>query len=140
MKADYCRRCKKLYNRIKTPYCAQCLDEIEMQFNLIRDFMEHNPSADINTVLKETNTEEKVLLFLLREERLTISTRVNIPWESCGELIRSGKYCSKCTVKLTSDFSKADNEQKKQLNNINNSKVIEDKKNSSERGMHIHKN
>lgn len=138
MKVDNCKRCKKLYNKIKTPYCPTCLDEIDRQFGLIRDYMNENPYADVNTVLKETGTEEKVLLFLLREERLTISTRALIPCDSCGKMIKSGRYCSECTVKLTTEFHKAEEEQKKSVkisNDIHQNKKSDDSTHT--RGIHI---
>ncbi len=138
MKVDQCKRCNKLYNRIKTPYCAACQDEIDRQLELIRNYMNEHPDADINTVLKNTGTEEKILLFLLREERLTISTRPSIPCGSCGKMIKFGRYCSECTVKLTTDFHKAGEEQKKTMLKSSEKKIINsNESNNNTRGIHI---
>jgi len=138
VRVDHCKRCNKLYNKIKTPYCPACQDEIDRQFGLIRNYMNEHPDADINTVLKNTGAEEKILLFLLREERLTISARPSIPCESCSKLIKSGRYCSECTVKLTTDFHKAGEAQKKvMLESSENTNNKSNDANKSTRGIHI---
>jgi len=138
MKVDHCKRCNKLYNKIKTPYCPICLDEIDRQFGIIRDYMDENPGSDISTILKDTKTEEKVLLFLIREERLAFSKKASVPCSGCGKLIKSGRYCSECTVKLTSDFSKAEKQMKTQIDKKTSEDLARKSKVADNtRGIHI---
>ncbi len=105
MSVQHCKRCDKLFVKIKSPYCLECGEEIEKQFKTIRNYIQANPEADISEIIEKTQVEEQVLLYLLREERLSSTPQAEIPCRNCGRPIKCGKYCSDCTKKMTSDFS-----------------------------------
>lgn len=115
MNIQHCRRCQKLFTRIKSPYCAECNEEIEKMFNRVRDYMQLHEDADLVTIMTETGVEEKILFHLLREERLFLSPRANIPCQVCGKPIRSGRYCAECTQKMTSEFTQLESDMAKNL-------------------------
>jgi len=119
MGVQHCKRCDKLFAKIKSPYCSECGEEIEKQFKIIRDYIQANPTADISTIIEETKVEEPILLYLLREERLSSTPQSEIPCRNCGRPIKCGKYCAECTVKMTSDFKKLE---KKMANDVKTSK------------------
>lgn len=105
MSVQHCKRCDKLFVKIKSPYCLECNEEIERQFKIIRNYIQSNPTSDISAILDETKVEEPVLLYLLREERLSATPLAEIPCRNCGRPIQCGKYCSDCTTKMTNDFT-----------------------------------
>ena len=140
MKVEHCKRCEKLYVKIKSPYCCDCMEIIEKQFVVIRDYIQMNPTADVSKIIEETSVEEQVLLYLLREERLSSCTKAELPCWNCGKLIKSGKYCPECVQKMTSDFSQLEMEmaqEVKKTNEMRNSKNIKNQNDDS--GIHIQK-
>lgn len=105
MSISQCKRCSKLYAKIKAPYCPECIDEIDRQFKIVRDYMMDHPGAEINTILEETKVEEKLLFYLLREGRLSFIRNSGLNCQKCGVQVPSGRFCNACNAKLKSDFS-----------------------------------
>lgn len=104
MKPYYCKKCGKLYNKIRSVYCGECLDYIDSQFVLVRDYISEKPKASIKEIIEETKVEEKILLHLLREERLTVVAEPSIPCKGCGKLINSGAYCENCSTRINDNI------------------------------------
>lgn len=141
MKIEHCKRCEKLYSKIRSPYCPDCMEVIEKQFTIIRDYIQMNPAADVSKIIEETSVEEQVLLYLLREERLSSSTQAEFPCWNCGKPIKSGKYCPECVHKMTSSFSQLETKMAQDVKNTNEikSKNDEFKIRNDALGIHVKK-
>jgi len=90
-----CRQCGKAYQFIRSPFCPDCALAVDQQYEQIRDYLEDEPKANINQIARELKISERVILYLLREGRLTLSSNL-ITCERCKKTIDSGRYCADC--------------------------------------------
>ena len=105
MNVQTCQRCTKLFRQVRSPFCADCLDLIEMEFESIRDYLRAHPRATIAQGAAETGVPEKSILFLIREGRLTFGAPgESLRCERCGASIHEGRFCAKCVGGLRSEF------------------------------------
>lgn len=98
-----CKECGKLfqYDGI-SKLCFQCRRADEEDFRKVKDYLYEFPKETVTTVAIETEVPEEKILRYLREGKLEISAESGIllECESCGEGIRSGRYCDKCAMEL----------------------------------------
>ncbi len=109
MSIAQCKRCSKLFFKIKSPYCAACIDEIEERFKIIQNYMQDHPGAEIKKIVEDTGVEESILLYLLREDRLSLIKSSGLNCQNCGNTITSGRYCNSCKMRLTNDLTQMGN-------------------------------
>jgi len=88
--------------------CPNCARKLEEQFDQIKKYLYKHPGAGVVEVATETEIEEKTILHFLREGRLELSEADNsLTCLNCGEPIKSGKYCKKCSAKLSNTLDGA---------------------------------
>jgi len=98
-----CKRCNKIFNYVAGPIiCPLCKEEMEEQFQKVKDFIRDNKSAGIGEICDECSVTEKQIKQWIREERLFFDddSPIGIDCEACGAMIRSGRYCDKCKSEL----------------------------------------
>lgn len=99
--------------------CKKCLEEeVEVDFRKVRDYLYDNPGADINEVERETGVEKKIILKLLKDDRIEIVDVDNsiLSCEKCGKQIKSGRLCEDCKkIKLAKEFRDVASDIKKDL-------------------------
>lgn len=104
-----CRNCGKLYNYLGkiTPFCPQCMKELEEKFNQCKTYIKENPGANISKVSEDTGVSIKMLKQWVREERLSFAegTAVGIECEICGANILTGRFCAKCKQNTASQLN-----------------------------------
>ncbi len=107
MNVRNCRGCGKLFNYISGPsICPACREGLEAKFQQVREYIRENPGVGIAEVSEACDVERSQINQWLREERLELTegSPLMLGCESCGALIRCGKYCDKCKTKLTNGF------------------------------------
>lgn len=105
-----CRRCRKLFNYVAgQPICPVCREELENLFQNVKKYLADNRNASINDVAEACEVDAQQIRQWVREERLQFSSdsAVGINCESCGTMIRSGRFCDNCKVKMTNGLNKA---------------------------------
>lgn len=110
MNVRNCRKCGKLFNHIAgMPICPACKEKLEEKFQNVKKFIREHPQADIKEVAEECEVEVGQIQQWIREERLefTSDSPVKLPCESCGEMIRSGRFCEKCKNSMAKNLSNA---------------------------------
>lgn len=110
MNVRNCRKCGKLFNHISgMPICPACKEKLEQKFQDVKKYIREHPQADIKEVAEECEVEVGQIQQWIREERLefTSDSPVKLPCESCGEMIRSGRFCEKCKNNMTKNLSSA---------------------------------
>ncbi len=110
MEVRNCKGCGKLFNySLGTPLCTSCVRALEDKFHQVKQYIYDNPGAGINQVAEDNEVSIQQLKKWVREERLEFSqeSAVGLACESCGKIIRTGRYCGLCKDKLASDLGGA---------------------------------
>ena len=96
-----CKNCGRLFNYLQgPPICQACKQKLEDKFIEVRDYIREYDSATMQEIAEATDTTVKQIKQWVREERLTFSDKspVGIECETCGTMIRTGRFCDKCTT------------------------------------------
>ncbi len=113
MNVRNCRKCGKVFNYvIGIPICPRCKDEQEVKFQEVREYVRNNPGVDISEVAEVCEVEPGQIRQWIREDRLQFAedSPIRIPCEKCGAMIRSGRFCEKCTMEMTNGFKQVLNQ------------------------------
>ncbi len=90
-----CQVCGKIFKSLGNPRCPECLEAIEDYFYKIKDYLYDFPNAKIDEVSKELDVPKKIILILVKEERIML-VDASKSCMKCGKSIVSGKYCNDC--------------------------------------------
>lgn len=102
-----CRKCGCIFNYLSgSILCQACKEEMEIKFQEVKEYVREHPGVGIPEVSQACDVDSAQIQAWLREERLEVteSSAIYLNCESCGAPIRSGKYCDKCKMQLTSGF------------------------------------
>ena len=103
-----CKNCGKLYNYVsgQPPLCPSCVKALEDKFSIVKEYIYNHPGAGMQEVSEENDVTTMQIQKWIREERLSFSedSAVGIECESCGKLIKTGRYCKSCKDKLASNL------------------------------------
>lgn len=105
-----CRRCGRIFNYVAGPFiCPRCREEMEAKFQEVKTFIRENPGVGIQEVSEACEIDKSQIYQWLREERLELAegSMISLSCESCGKMIKSGKYCENCKRELTNGFKQA---------------------------------
>lgn len=103
-----CRRCRKLFNYIASPYCPRCADEIDREYYVVRDYIYDHPNEGIREIADATDVDERSILEMLRDGRLELDSGSSaLQCERCGSSISSGRYCGSCQSSLSNELKRA---------------------------------
>lgn len=104
MNVRNCRKCGRIFNYVAGPfYCPRCRESMEADFQRVKEYVREHRGATITEVAEECEVEVHQIHQWLREERLELTegSGIVLQCESCGTLIKSGRYCDKCKKELT---------------------------------------
>lgn len=125
------RNCKSCGRMIQYPgfglqLCGQCSKNLDMKFRDVKDYLKENPRTSINELSEAVDVTVSQINQWIREERLVFAndSPIGIDCESCGKMIKSGRYCPECKNRMINQLGGG----KKQQNEAMNRKKIEDAK------------
>lgn len=107
MNVRNCRKCGRLFNYMSGPsWCPACREQMEEKFQVVKEYIRANTGVGIQQVSEACDVETAQIRQWLREERLELTegSPLMMGCESCGALIRCGRYCEKCKGNLTNAF------------------------------------
>lgn len=110
MDARNCKKCGRLFNHAMGPViCPKCKDSLEEKFQEVKRYVRDHPGCNIAEVAEECDVTQQQIKQWLREERLQFSedSLVGLNCENCGEMIRCGRFCSKCKTEMTHRLERA---------------------------------
>ena len=84
--------------------CNNCLDQIDLDFAFIRDYIYQNPGVfSIDRVCEETGVKKRTVLHLIAEKRLAFSTPEGGVFSCtiCHKPIPEGSMCDDCKNELS---------------------------------------
>ena len=101
MELENCRNCKKLFQNYTkgNKICPVCKAIEDRQFEIIRKYLEEFPLSTLLQVSEGTDILPKIIVKFIRLGRLVVveNSPIQIECLKCGQPIRYGKYCVKCT-------------------------------------------
>ena len=105
-----CRNCGRLFNYIGGPnICQACRDEAEKKFANVKEYIQDNPRSSMQEISDANDVTTNQIRQWIREERLQFSddSPIGIECESCGAIIKTGKYCEACKNKMANSLNDA---------------------------------
>ncbi|MDQ0191094.1 hypothetical protein JI721_08430 [Alicyclobacillus cycloheptanicus] len=104
-----CKRCGKIYNRVRRDICPQCIAEEDEAFHLVRTYLRENRDATIEDVVEETGVPMELIISMIQDGRLILRDNPNIFYacEHCGQPTQSGRFCAACSRELSTALQKA---------------------------------
>lgn len=110
MDVRQCKKCRKLFNYIRSPFCSDCQTAIDADQLQISEFLHDHRGAGVEEIALETGVERSIILYLIREGRLKLSSESPIHCERCETPILTGRYCRGCRESLHSELSHLENQ------------------------------
>ena len=104
-----CKSCGRLFNYVGgMGVCPICTQELEDKFQEVKRYIRDNPKASLTQISEENDVSVAVLRRWVREERLSFTkdSLVGIECESCGTMIRTGRYCEICKQHMVNDMER----------------------------------
>ncbi len=102
-----CRVCGRIFNYVSGPStCQICRESLEAKFQEVKDYIREHKGVGIMEVSEACDVDPAQIRQWLREERLEVTedSAMYLTCESCGEPIRSGRFCEKCKNNMTQDL------------------------------------
>ena len=101
MEVRNCKNCGRLFNYIGGTYrnlCPVCIDALEDKFQEVKKYVEDNPHCSMNEITEAMDVSPRQIEKWVREERLCFAddSPIGIACESCGKMIKSGRFCDVC--------------------------------------------
>ena len=107
MNVRNCRSCRCIFNYVTGPVtCPACREKLEKKFQEVKEYIRENKGVGIPAVAEACEVDAGQIRQWLREERLELSedSAVFLTCDNCGQPIRSGRFCEKCTLNMTKGF------------------------------------
>lgn len=107
-----CRSCGRMFNYITGPsVCPGCADKLEKKFQEVKVYVRENPHASLQEIADDNEVSVKQLKQWVREERLSFTddSPVGLECESCGTMIKTGRYCNACKGRLNAGLQSVTN-------------------------------
>ncbi len=104
-----CKNCGRLFNYLQgASICPACKKKLEDKFMRVRDYVREHDTATLKEISEENDVSTKQIKQWVREERLTFTSNspVGIECETCGAMIRTGRFCEKCKNSMASNLQK----------------------------------
>lgn len=103
-----CRKCGKVFNYISgVPICQACRELEEVKFQEVKKFVQDCKEAGINEIVEQCGVSHNQVNQWIRQERLVFAddSPIGINCESCGTMIKTGRFCEKCKIDLARGIS-----------------------------------
>ncbi len=106
-KVVQCKKCARLFQSLSSsPYCPYCVEELEKNFDMVKNYIYDHPHANVMEISTETSVPEKDVFYFLKEGRLSISENNGmLRCENCGCSIATGRFCEACQKQLERELS-----------------------------------
>ena len=102
MEVRQCEFCRVPFQSHGNRLCIDCLAGLDKDFITIREYLYEHDGAGIDEVSEATGVPRKIILYLLKEERLLIGDENGsggggiLICESCKKPINTGRICAGC--------------------------------------------
>jgi uncharacterized protein YerC len=105
-----CERCNRIFNKIKTPLCPECIEKEEDDFKIVNEALREQPNQTVQELAEKTGVSEKTILRLVRQERISSdSAIVDVKCGKCGApaISLSVRLCRRCAQDMAQAAARA---------------------------------
>jgi predicted amidophosphoribosyltransferase len=105
-----CKICGKIFNHIGgEPLCPTCIKKMDDKFVEVKEYIYTHPGVGVQEVSEENDIPVSLIKKWIREERLCFSedSASGIECETCGTMIKTGRFCSKCKDHMANTLGNA---------------------------------
>jgi len=99
-----------LFNQLTNEkICPACKQDLEDSFQKVKAYLEEYPNSTVEQVATDNEVSMKQIKQWVREERLVFSegSLQGVECENCGVMIRTGRYCEECKLKIKGNLMSA---------------------------------
>ncbi len=110
MNVKNCKKCGRIYNYVVgVNLCPSCREGLETKFQEVKSYIQEHRGAGIQELSETCDVEVGQIQQWIREERLVFSedSPISIGCETCGTMIKTGRFCQKCKNELTNNLNGA---------------------------------
>lgn len=108
MNIKNCEKCGKIFNYIGRNICPECMEEVEKEFEVVRNYIKKHPGCNLQDVTQNTEVATDKVLSFLREGRITGGLEsAELKCSSCGKTIPYGKLCQQCQTDMGKEINRA---------------------------------
>ena len=108
MNVKNCRKCGKIFNYVVgPPICPACREAVESKFQDVKKYVQEHQNVGIPEIARECDVEISQIQGWIRDERLVFAadSPIGIECESCGAMIKTGRFCEKCKSDMARGFN-----------------------------------
>lgn len=120
-----CRGCGRLFNYLGggNNLCPNCMKALDEKFSQVKEYIYDNPEASIQQIMEDNKVSVQQIKKWIREERLCFSEHspIGIECESCGKMIKTGRFCSVCKEKLANTLHSAYQQEPEETRSVSDS-------------------
>jgi uncharacterized protein len=100
-KLGNCPKCRKLYLRIRD-ICEDCYQKQEEDYMKVASYLREYPGTTLQVLSEETEVSVANIRHFIIIGRIITAHFPNLsyPCETCGNMIKTGKTCSRCRKKI----------------------------------------
>jgi len=91
-----CPECGKIYMENPAKMCPACYAAFEEDEMKVVEYLRKKRKASLEEIHKGTGVAQKVILRMVRQNRLTSEFQIEYPCETCGAPIFEGRLCEAC--------------------------------------------
>jgi len=106
-----CSFCKKPFQSYGRRICGICLEQMDKDFIVVRDYIYEHKQTNMDKVSEETGVSKNTIFYLLKEGRLILDDDSEgggmLFCESCKKPINSGRLCRDCKTKFSNKMEKS---------------------------------
>lgn len=105
-----CRNCGRIFNYVGgMGLCPICSKEVEDKFQDVKKYIRDNPKVSLTQISEDNDVSLTAIRKWIKEERLvfTVDSLVGIECESCGVMIRTGRFCDRCKQDMVNNMGGA---------------------------------
>jgi flagellar operon protein (TIGR03826 family) len=113
---DNCPNCGDIFAKSQfRDVCPGCWKEEEQAFDKVSQFIRRreNRAATMMQVVEAVGVKEELLIKFIRTGRLKVTQFPNLgyPCDKCETIIRTGKICEPCALKIKKELEQHEQEQ-----------------------------
>jgi ribosomal protein L37E len=103
-----CKRCRKLYEKIRKPICPSCEQTEELEFLEVRKYVADHPKQNAEQVAEGTGIDIEVVLRCIEEDLIALEeSPLEVRCGRCGApaISVSKRLCRPCLEKLNAELA-----------------------------------